>query len=130
MDEAIKYKVNIGENGNKFGVRKFDVNLIIAEYWSDKGRAFGINIAGKDVVLRFIGPKKNQAMITTFKNNKVRQSRTSTEIHLLRLEGQRPIFIGLEIYPPGTGLQLVDVQGKLTTTWGQIKQKKQLRYQS
>ena len=123
MDKAIKYKINIGENGNKFGVRKFDVNLIIAEYWSDKGRAFGINIAGKDVVLRFVGPKKNQAMIATFKNNKVRQSRTSMEIHLLRLEGQRPIFMGLEIYPLGTGLRFVDVQGKLTTTWGQIKQK-------
>ena len=99
------------------------MNLIITEYWSDKGRAFGINIAGKDVVLRFVGPKKNQAMIATFKNNKVRQSRTSMEIHLLRLEGQRPIFMGLEIYPLGTGLRFVDVQGKLTTTWGQIKQK-------
>ena len=40
MDEAIKYKVNIGENGNKFGVRKFDVNLIIAEYWSDTRKGF------------------------------------------------------------------------------------------
>ena len=29
MDEAIKYKVNTGESG------KFDVNLIIAEYWID-----------------------------------------------------------------------------------------------
>ena len=46
MDEAIKYKVNIGESGNNF-----------AEYWSDKGKAFSINIAGKDVVLRFVGPK-------------------------------------------------------------------------
>ena len=75
MDKAIKYKVNIGENGNKFGVRKLDVNLIIAEYWSDKGRAFGINIAGKDVVLRFVGPKKNQAIIATFKNNKISQGK-------------------------------------------------------
>jgi len=40
MDPAIKYKVNIGGSG------KFDVNLIIAEYWAD-GRDFGIKIAGK-----------------------------------------------------------------------------------
>ena len=75
MDEAIKCKVNIGGSENKFDVRKFDVNLIIAEYWSDKGRAFGINIAGKDVVLRFVGPKKNQAIIATFKNNKISQGK-------------------------------------------------------
>lgn len=123
MNEAIKYKVNIGGSENKFDVRKFDVNLIIAEYWSGKGRAFGINIAGKDVVLRFVGPKKNQAMIATFKNNKISQGKISMEIHLLRLEGQRPIFMGLEIYPSGTDtdLRLVEVQNKLTTTWGQIK---------
>ena len=126
MDEAIKYKVNTGESG------KFDVNLIIAEYWIDhglrnqkneKGRAFGVKIAGRDVALRFIGPKKNEAMIATFKNNKVSHGRTSMEIHLIRLgdEGSRPIYMGLEIYPSGADPRLVDVQDKLTTTWGQIK---------
>ena len=116
MDEAIKYKVNIGESG------KFDVNLIIAEYWAGL-RNFGIKIAEKEVAAKFTGPQKNEAMIATFKNNKVSHGRTSMEIHLIRLgdEGSRPIYMGLEIYPSGADPRLVDVQDKLTTTWGQIK---------
>ena len=66
MDLAIKYKVNTGESG------KFNVNLIIAEYWADL-RKFGIKIAGKEVAAEFTGPQKNGAMIATFKNNKVIQ---------------------------------------------------------
>ena len=119
MDPAIKYKVNIGGSG-KFDVRKFDVNLIIAEYWAD-GRDFGIKIAGKEVAAKFTGPKKNEAMVATFKNYKVSHGRTSMEIHLIRLGGGRPIYMGLEIYPSVTDLRLVDVQDKLTITWGQIK---------
>lgn len=78
----------------------------------------GSKIARKDVALRIIGPKKNEAMITTFKNNKVSHGRTSMEIHLIRLGGGRPIYMGLEIYPSEADLRLVDVQDKLTITWG------------
>ena len=114
VKNGIQYKVNTG-NG------KFDVTLITAEYW-EPDRHFGIKIEGKVVAKKFKSPLKGQAIIETFKN--IRVSGDSMEIHLTTLVGvprPRPIFMGLDIYPSGKDPRLVDVQNKLTTTWGKIK---------
>ena len=116
VKNGIQYKVNTG-NG------KFDVTLIIAEYW-EPDRHFGLKIEGKVVAKKFKSPLKGQAIIETFKN--IRVSGDSMEIHLTTLVGvprPRPIFMGLDIYPAGKDPRLVDVQNKLTTTWGKIKNK-------
>ena len=116
VKNGIQYKVNTG-NG------KFDVTLIIAEYW-EPDRHFGLKIEGKVVAKKFKSPLKGQAIIETFKN--IRVSGDSMEIHLTTLVGvprPRPIFMGLDIYPAGKDPRLVDVQDKLTTTWGKIKNK-------
>ena len=116
VKNGIQYKVNTG-NG------KFDVTLIIAEYW-EPDRHFGLKIEGKVVAKKFKSPLKGQAIIETFKN--IRVSGDSMEIHLTTLVGvprPRPIFMGLDIYPAGKDPRLVDVQNKLTTTWGKIKHK-------
>ncbi|MBB17290.1 hypothetical protein CMK22_18665 [Candidatus Poribacteria bacterium] len=116
VKNGIQYKVNTG-NG------KFDVTLIIAEYW-EPDRHFGLKIEGKVVAKKFKSPLKGQAIIETFKN--IRVSGDSMEIHLTTLVGvprPRPIFMGLDIYPAGKDPRLVDVQDKLTTTWGRIKNK-------
>ena len=116
VKNGIKYKVNTG-NG------KFDVTLITAEY-GENDRHFGIKIEGKVVAKKFKAPLKNEAIIETFKN--IRVSGDSMEIHLTTLVGvprPRPIFMGLDIYPAGKDPRLVDVQNKLTTTWGKIKHK-------
>ena len=116
VKNGIKYKVNTG-NG------KFDVTLITAEY-GENDRHFGIEIEGKVVAKKFKAPLKNEAIIETFKN--IRVSGDSMEIHLTTLVGvprPRPIFMGLDIYPAGKDPRLVDVQDKLTTTWGRIKHK-------
>ena len=116
VKNGIKYKVNTG-NG------KFDVTLITAEYGEDD-RHFGIEIEGKVVAKKFKAPLVNEAIIETFKN--IRVSGDSMEIHLTTLVGvprPRPIFMGLDIYPAGKDPRLVDVRDKLTTPWGQIKNK-------
>ena len=116
VKNGIQYKVNTG-NG------KFDVTLIIAEYW-EPDRHFGLKIEGKVVAKKFKSPLINEAIIETFKN--IRVSGDSMEIHLTTLVGvprPRPIFMGLDIYPAGKDPRLVDVQDKLTTTWGKIKNK-------
>ena len=116
VKNGLQYKVNTG-NG------KFDVTLIIAEYGEDD-RHFGLKIEGKVVAKKFKSPLINEAIIETFKN--IRVSGDSMEIHLTTLVGvprPRPIFMGLDIYPAGKDPRLVDVQDKLTTTWGKIKNK-------
>ena len=113
---TVKYDLKTG-NG------LFNVTYMVREHWSPKNRGYDIIVEGDIVEKLYVTPGKGEIDIKEYKNIGI--SDGSMEIELkgnaaTKKGDLNPMFSALEIV--GQGGTAVGSTGKLTATWGTIKQ--------
>lgn len=113
---TVKYDLKTG-NG------LFNVTYMVREHWSPKNRGYDIIVEGDIVEKLYVTPGKGEIDIKEYKNIDI--SDGSMEIELkgnaaTKKGDLNPMFSALEIV--GQGGTAVGSTGKLTATWGTIKQ--------
>ena len=113
---TVKYDLKTG-NG------LFNVTYMVREHWSPKNRGYDIIVEGDIVEKLYVTPGKGEIDIKEYKNIDI--SDGSMEIELkgnaaTKKGDLNPMFSALEIV--GHGGTAVGSTGKLTATWGTIKQ--------
>ena len=113
---TVKYDLKTG-NG------LFNVTYMVREHWSPKNRGYDIIVEGDIVEKLYVTPGKGEIDIKEYKNIDI--SDGSMEIELkgnaaTKKGDLNPMFSALEVV--GQGGTAVGSTGKLTATWGTIKQ--------
>jgi len=113
---TVKYDLKTGN-----GI--FNVTYMVREHWSPKNRGYDIIVEGDIVEKLYVTPGKGEIDIKEYKNIDI--SDGSMEIELkgnaaTKKGDLNPMFSALEVV--GQGGTAVGSTGKLTATWGTIKQ--------